>query len=40
MTALLAEAVLAKSPGENVIYDVRASWAVPETIERAGGSRS
>jgi phosphomannomutase len=37
VTALLAEAVLAGSPGEKVIYDVRASWAVPETIERAGG---
>jgi phosphomannomutase len=38
VTALLAEAVLAKAPGEKVIYDVRASWAVPETIERAGGT--
>jgi phosphomannomutase len=38
VTALLAEAVLAKEPGANVIYDVRASWAVPETIERAGGT--
>ena len=39
VTALLAEAVLAKSPpGEKVIYDVRASRAVPETIERAGGT--
>jgi phosphomannomutase len=37
VTALLAEAVLAKHPGEKVIYDVRASWAVPETISRAGG---
>ena len=37
-TALLAEAVLAKTPGEKVIYDVRASRAVPETIERAGGT--
>jgi phosphomannomutase len=37
VTALIAEAVLAKSPDEKVIYDVRASWAVPETIERAGG---
>jgi phosphomannomutase len=37
VTALIAEAVLAKSPGEKVIYDVRASWSVPETIERAGG---
>ena len=36
-TALMAEAVLAKAPSEKVIYDVRASWAVPETIERAGG---
>jgi phosphomannomutase len=37
VTALLAQAVLAKAPGEKVIYDVRASWAVPEAIERAGG---
>jgi phosphomannomutase len=37
MTALLAEAVLGRHPGEKVIYDVRASWAVPETISRAGG---
>src|SRR5437763_1134620 len=36
-TALLAEAVLAKEPGAKLIYDLRASWAVPETIERAGG---
>jgi phosphomannomutase len=36
-TALMAESVLEKSAGEKVIYDVRASWAVPETIERAGG---
>jgi len=37
ITALIAEAVLARASGEKVIYDVRASWAVPETIERAGG---
>jgi phosphomannomutase len=36
-TALFAESVLAKEPGAKVIYDVRASWAVPQTIERAGG---
>ncbi len=36
-TALFAEGVLEKEPGAKVIYDVRASWAVPETIERAGG---
>jgi len=36
-TALLAESILEKELGAKVIYDVRASWAVPETIERAGG---
>jgi phosphomannomutase len=38
VTALLAESILAGEPGGKVIYDVRASWAVPETIERAGGT--
>jgi phosphomannomutase len=37
VTALLGELVLAKEPGAKIIYDVRASWAVPETIKRAGG---
>jgi len=37
VTALFAELVLGKAPGAKIIYDVRASWAVPETIERAGG---
>ena len=37
VTALLAESILEKHSGEKVIYDVRASWAVAETIERAGG---
>jgi phosphomannomutase len=36
-TALLAQTVLAKEPGAKIIYDVRASWAVPETIRAAGG---
>jgi phosphomannomutase len=36
-TALFAEAILEKEPGGKVIYDVRASWAVPEAIARAGG---
>ena len=36
-TALFAESMLAGEPGGKVIYDVRASWAVPEAIERAGG---
>jgi phosphomannomutase len=36
-TALLAESMLEKEPGGRIIYDVRASRAVPETIEAAGG---
>jgi phosphomannomutase len=36
-TALFAESILAKEPGGKVIYDVRASWAVPEAITKAGG---
>ncbi|HEY0416469.1 MAG TPA: phosphomannomutase/phosphoglucomutase [Gaiellaceae bacterium] len=36
-TALFAETILAREPGGKVIYDVRASWAVPEAIEAAGG---
>jgi phosphomannomutase len=38
VTALLAQAMLGKEPGTKIIYDVRASWAVPDTIERAGGT--
>jgi phosphomannomutase len=37
VTTLFAESVLEKEPGATVIYDVRASRAVPDTIERAGG---
>jgi phosphomannomutase len=37
VTALLAQSVLEKYPGGKVIYDVRASWAVPKTIAEAGG---
>jgi phosphomannomutase len=37
VTALLAESMLEKYPGAKIIYDVRASWAVPEAIDRAGG---
>ena len=35
VTALLAEAVLERDPGATIIYDVRASWAVPDTVEAA-----
>jgi phosphomannomutase len=38
VTALLAESVLEKQPAGKIIYDLRASWAVPETVERAGGT--
>jgi len=38
VTALFAETFLAKEPGAKIIYDVRASWAVPHTIEQAGGT--
>jgi len=37
VTALLAESILEREPGAKIIYDVRASWAVRDTIERAGG---
>jgi phosphomannomutase len=37
VTALFAESMLEKEPGAKIIYDVRASWAVPDTVERAGG---
>ncbi|HXY16869.1 MAG TPA: phosphomannomutase/phosphoglucomutase [Gaiellaceae bacterium] len=37
VTALFAQAMLKKEPGAKVIYDLRASWAVPRTIEAAGG---
>jgi phosphomannomutase len=36
-TALFAQSILAREPGGKVIYDVRASWAVPEAIRAAGG---
>jgi phosphomannomutase len=37
LTALLAESILAKRPGADILYDVRASRAVPDTVEKAGG---
>lgn len=37
ITALLAEAALSKSPGEAIIYDVRASYAVKDTVARYNG---
>jgi phosphomannomutase len=37
LTALLAEALLEKEPGATVLYDVRASRAVADVVERSGG---
>jgi phosphomannomutase len=37
LTALLAEALLRKEPGATVLYDVRASRAVPELVAEHGG---
>ncbi|MGH2835714.1 MAG: phosphomannomutase/phosphoglucomutase [Solirubrobacteraceae bacterium] len=38
LTALLAESLLRKHPEAAILYDVRASWAVPETVKRMGGT--
>jgi phosphomannomutase len=38
LTALLARSLLAKHPGEAILYDVRASRAVADTVTRAGGA--
>jgi phosphomannomutase len=37
LTALLARQMLAKQPGATVLYDVRASRAVPDIVRDAGG---
>jgi phosphomannomutase len=38
LTALLAESVLRKQPGSPILYDVRASRAVPDTVRARGGT--
>ncbi len=37
LTALLAEALLRRHPGAQILYDLRASRAVPDTIRANGG---
>src|SRR5918998_4088813 len=37
LTALLAESIIEKKPGADILYDVRASRAVPDLVERLGG---
>ncbi|MFL5779719.1 MAG: phosphomannomutase/phosphoglucomutase [Thermoleophilaceae bacterium] len=38
LTALLAESILQKEPGAAILYDVRASRAVPDTVAAGGGT--
>ena len=38
LTAMLARSILAKEPGADIVYDVRASRAVPDTVEAEGGT--
>ena len=38
ITALLAEAFLRKEPGAAIVYDVRASYAVKDTVAAGGGT--
>src|SRR5687767_13337840 len=38
LTALLAEALLRKEPGATILYDVRASRAVPDLVKEHGGT--
>jgi phosphomannomutase len=37
LTALMAESMFEKNPGATILYDVRASWAVKDVAEKAGG---
>jgi phosphomannomutase len=37
LTALMGQYFLQKYPGSKIIYDIRASWAVPDLIKEAGG---
>jgi phosphomannomutase len=38
LTAILATSMLRKNPGETILYDVRASRAVPDLVAAAGGT--
>ncbi len=38
LTAILGQYLLEKSPGAKILYDVRASWAVPDLITAKGGT--
>jgi len=38
LTALLAQSIVEKEPGASILYDVRASRAVPDMVTQAGGT--
>lgn len=38
MTALMGQYYLEKYPGAKILYDIRASWAVPDLIKAEGGT--
>jgi len=37
LTAILGRYLLEREPGAKILYDVRASWAVPDEVRAAGG---
>lgn len=37
LTAILSKHILKENEGASIVYDLRASWAVKDTIEKAGG---
>lgn len=37
ITALIAQSILKETPGADILYDLRSSWAVREVIEESGG---
>ena len=37
LTALMAEYLIEREPGATIVYDVRCSWAVRDTVAHAGG---
>jgi len=38
LTAIMGQYMLEKTPGAKILYDVRASWAVPDLIKAKGGT--
>lgn len=38
LTALMGQFYLERYPATNILYDIRASWAVPDLISQAGGT--